>query len=419
MISLPEYWSTSKIGDEFYIQQGKSLSPSSRYGDNLRPFLRTSNLSWGSIDPSDSDSMHFTSDEFDRLSVNDGDMFVCEGGDIGRCAIYRGPSGQLSYQNHLHRLRPKSERVVPDFVMYWLQAAFTQLNIYEGVGNKTTIPNLSRSRLAELSIPLPEPEEQRSISTLLRNLQASAETEETLARHLNDLKAATMTKFFRDGVRGEPSVDSELGPLPQSWKIRRLGTLAKISTGTTPATDRPEYYGGPIPFVKTAEIDNQVILSATVGITQQAVSQYNLRIYPPGTVLMAMYGQGKTRGRSAKLGVAATTTQNTAAIEPKAELLSDYLWHYLMARYEDLRGMGNLGHLSHLNLGYVKDLWIPTPDPEEQREISDTLNRLHDRIRVATCRGRAFRRLFASVLHELMTGAVRLQATESPEVANV
>ena len=74
-----------------------------------------------------------------------------------------------------------------------------------------------------------------------------------------------------------------------------------------------------------------------------------------------MYGQGKTRGRAALLGIRAATTQNTAAIEPSPALNGEFLWHYLLSQYEVLRGMGNLGHLSHLNLGYVKELLIPCP----------------------------------------------------------
>ena len=142
MSSLESQWPLTTIGAEFDIQQGKSLSPAARRGNRPRPFLRTSNVFWGRVDLSSVDQMDFTEDEFLRLSLNDGDLLVCEGGDIGRSAVYRRPSGHYAYQNHLHRLRAKNDEMVPDFVVQWLRAAFTQLGLYEGVGNKDNHPQL-------------------------------------------------------------------------------------------------------------------------------------------------------------------------------------------------------------------------------------------------------------------------------------
>src|SRR5207237_661377 len=126
-----------------------------------------------------------------------------------------------------------------------------------------------------------------------------------------------------------------------------------LSTGTTPSTKRADYYQGDIPFIKTGEIVNNRLRRATTFVSRQAVRDYNLQIYPAGTVLMAMYGQGKTRGQVALLELAATTTQNAGALQPSESLNSIFLWHYLLSIYDRLRGMGSLGHLSHLNLGYL------------------------------------------------------------------
>ena len=97
----------------------------------------------------------FQTDELPAKLLRKGDLLVCEGGEIGRAAIWNGEVETMSFQNHLHRLRPIVEEVEPRFYVYFLQSAFTQLGIFEGAGNKTTIPNLSRNQLAELEVPQP------------------------------------------------------------------------------------------------------------------------------------------------------------------------------------------------------------------------------------------------------------------------
>src|SRR5690606_3455444 len=141
-----------------------------------------------------------------------------------------------------------------------------------------------------------------------------------------------------------------------------LDDLAVIGTGSTPATNEAVYYDGAIPFIKTAQITNNRIDHAEVHISELARQKYNLKLYPVGTVLMGMYGQGKTRGQVAILDIPATTTQNAAAIVPNEELLSEYLWFWLRRQYLHLRNLGFHGELAHLSLQYVRELHIPLPN---------------------------------------------------------
>ncbi|BCX05871.1 MAG: restriction modification system DNA specificity subunit [Candidatus Roseilinea sp.] len=175
---LPAHWQVVRLGEVFDIQQGKSLSPKSRSGPRMRPFLRTANVFWGRLDLSNVDQMHFDESEERRLALKPGDLLVCEGGDIGRTAIWEGQLPLCLYQNHLHRLRSLREDVFPFFYMYWMQAAWTLLGLYGGSGNKTTIPNLSQSRLASFLIPLPPLPEQREIARILQAVDRRIEAEE-------------------------------------------------------------------------------------------------------------------------------------------------------------------------------------------------------------------------------------------------
>src|ERR1700674_5557017 len=87
--TLPPSWRVQRFDSLFAVQQGKQVSKKNRLGDNQRPFLRTKNVFWGRLDLSDLDEMHFTEAEEKRLALKPGDLLICEGGDIGRTAIWR------------------------------------------------------------------------------------------------------------------------------------------------------------------------------------------------------------------------------------------------------------------------------------------------------------------------------------------
>src|SRR3989338_1912205 len=168
---IPEDWGLETLADLFDIQQGKSVSPKSRKRISPRPFLRTDNVFWGRIDITKLDEMDFSDNEVEKLALKRDDLLVCEGGDIGRTAIWENQDLLCMYQNHLHRLRTIREDVKPRFYMYWMQAALTLLGLYEGTGNRTTIPNLSRSRLSSFIVPIPSKKEQEAIVIIMQKLQ--------------------------------------------------------------------------------------------------------------------------------------------------------------------------------------------------------------------------------------------------------
>jgi type I restriction enzyme S subunit len=180
-------WEWATIGDIFDIGAGKTVSPASRAGERAIPFLRTSNVYWDRIDLSSIDYMSISDAELAEKRLIAGDLLVCEGGEIGRAAIWDGQIESIVFQNHLHRLRPKTGQIVPRFYVYFLQSAFTQLGLFEGAGNKTTIPNLSRSRLAAFDVPKPPLEEQKRIVQTLGAVRELVSLKNLEIEHLEEL----------------------------------------------------------------------------------------------------------------------------------------------------------------------------------------------------------------------------------------
>lgn len=204
--ALPSGWNITTLGEIFEIHQGKALSPSVRTANERFPFLRTANVLWGSIDITTVDSMGLTANERRQLALRNGDLLVCEGGEIGRCAIWRAQLPECYYQNHLHRLRPLTPDTHPEFYAYWIQAAFTRLGIYEGVGNRTTIPNLSRARLAALAVPDVAGPEQQRIARVLSTIQSSLEKTRAVLSSLALVRRSLIDDSLRRSAVGGGTV---------------------------------------------------------------------------------------------------------------------------------------------------------------------------------------------------------------------
>jgi len=198
---LPPGWRWVRLGEIFAIQQGASMSPKRRAAGARRPFLRTKNIRWGFVDVSSVDEMGFTDKEVDKLRLQPGDLLICEGGDVGRAAIWKGELPLCLYQNHIHRLRATSAAVEPTFFMYWMQVAYQVFGVYQGAESKTAIPNLSGRRLQEFIAPLPPLDEQRRIVAYLdqvqRQVTALKQTQAEAEAEFTRLEQAILDKAFR------------------------------------------------------------------------------------------------------------------------------------------------------------------------------------------------------------------------------
>jgi len=154
-----------------------------------------------------------------------------------------------------------------------------------------------------------------------------------------------------------------------------LGSIAKITSGGTPERTKTAYWNGTIPWVKTAQIQNCTITAEGVDewITPEGLEQSSARMVQKGTILMAMYGQGKTRGQVAILGLDAAINQACAAILLKSDAHCDYVFQQLRYRYESIRALSNTGSQENLNADLIREIAFPLPALEAQKDIADTL----------------------------------------------
>jgi len=140
------------------------------------------------------------------------------------------------------------------------------------------------------------------------------------------------------------------------YKETTLGKIAKIVSGGTPSRAKPEYWGGDVPWVKTASINYQTILSGDEYLTQEGLKSSSTRMIPKGTILMAMYGQGKTRGQVGRLGIEAAINQACAALLLKDGVNRDFVYCQLVFQYSNIRNLSNSGNQDNLNASLIRSI---------------------------------------------------------------
>jgi len=167
------------------------------------------------------------------------------------------------------------------------------------------------------------------------------------------------------------------------WAQKNLHEVAKISSGGTPSRGKPEYWGGSIPWVTTSLINFNEIDKTEEFISELGLANSSAKLFDRGTILMAMYGQGQTRGRVATLAIDATSNQACAGIQVNGEVVTTrFVFLYFERYYEQLREAANAGGQKNLSLGLISNFGICFPSIEEQQKIATFLTTVDRRIKL-------------------------------------
>ena len=153
------------------------------------------------------------------------------------------------------------------------------------------------------------------------------------------------------------------------FKSLKISDICKIGSGGTPTRSNKKYYSGAIPWIKTGELNNDIVVDSEEKITQEALENSSAKLYPANCIVMAMYGA--TIGKTAKLGIAATTNQACAVLYDIDSSIvdTDYLWFYLQTQTEKFKELAYGGAQPNINAGIVADYLIPVPSLIEQRNM--------------------------------------------------
>lgn len=252
---------------------------------------------------------------------------------------------------------------------------YFQTDIYRhrirNLSNGININNVKSEYITKLKLPLPQLDEQQRIvdriESLFAKLDEAKEKAEAVLDGFESRKAAILHKAFTGELTAKWR--EKHGVRMKSWEKKKIKEIATIGSGGTPDRSEPLYYQGDIPWVKTGEIKWNHIKYSEEYISESALTNSSAKIYPIGTVLVAMYGQGLTRGRAAILDIEASTNQAVCALIASQHIDNHMLFYYFMYNYWNFRKQAFGGVQPNYSASMIGSLSIDLPIYPEQKEI--------------------------------------------------
>ena len=285
-----------------------------------------------------------------------------DGGNFGskeKPIAYR-VSGKCWVNNHAHVLKPK-EGLDVEYLCYSLM--FYRV---EGMINGATRKKLTQKALRQMKIPMLKLDEQIKIVTQIKHIEMIKEKRLKQLQKLDELIQARFVEMF-GGLH-----NSKLYPYVS------IETFTDVTSGGTPNRNTKEYWeNGNIRWVKTTELHNNFITDTEEYITRKGIDNSSAKVIPAHSILVAMYGQGKTRGMTGYLLKECTTNQACACILPCKRVDQKYLWYYMILSYDKLRGMAKGGNQPNLNIGIIKRFQVLVPPIELQNQFTDFVNQVY------------------------------------------
>jgi type I restriction enzyme S subunit len=300
---------------------------------------------------------------------------------IGWPSLFREFSEPVLFCGFLIRLRLESLQLTnPEFLLYCLRSDSGRRKII-CVSGTAAITNISQDSLKIISVSFPNLAEQQKIVDCLTSIDIHITLETQKLDTLKTHKKGLMQQLFPAAGQTLPQLRFLEFRNAGKWNLTSLGKVSNITSGGTPNRSNKEFWNGKIPWVTTSLIDFNTIEKSDQYISESGLKGSSAKLFPENTILMAMYGQGKTRGKVAILGIEATTNQACAAILLGKILNKNFLFHNLAGRYDEIRELSNRGGQENLSAGLIEQIPISYPvDKNEQKKIADCLNSVDELI---------------------------------------
>ncbi|WKZ47526.1 MAG: restriction endonuclease subunit S [Anaerolineales bacterium] len=408
MSDLPIGWIKTTLSD--VASQGQYGWTSKATDKGRVKYLRTTDITSGRINW---DTVPYCQDNppsVEKYKIASGDILISRAGSVGFSVLVQDiPPTSAVFASYLIRYIPKAE-VNPKFIAHFLQSP----NYWRQISDASAgiaLANVNAKKLADVVLPLAPLNEQKRIADKLDSLLTRVDACERrlervpqiLKRFRQSVLAAATSGRLTEGWREEKRIDGE-------WGYTDVQSVALVGTGSTPLRSNASFYASKgTPWITSAATGDPFINDAKEFVTKEAIKIHRLKLYPIGTVIVAMYGEGKTRGQVSELAIQATINQACAAIiidETKIE--KKYLKLALQANYLEMRELAEGGNQPNLNLTKIKEFTFPFPSLEEQAEIVrrvETLFAFADRLEARYAAGHGLvGRLTPSLLAKAFRG---------------
>ncbi|WP_345867165.1 restriction endonuclease subunit S [Shewanella algae] len=419
-MKLPSEWEMKTLGELGTCHIGLTYKPDNVVPEGGALVLRSSNIQQSRL--VFDDNVFVNMDVPSKLKVCYGDILICvRNGSrslIGKSAVIEREHAieNLTFGAFMSVYRTDHH----DYVRHLFHSDMYYRQIRNNLG--ATINQITNKNLNNFTFPFPKSSAERNkISEVLSTIDKKIDLIDQKIAETEKLKTGLMQKLFSEGVgvqddNGEwqPHTEFQDNGLPMHWSFLKLGSVAKVTSGGTPSRKKASFWeNGTIPWITTGEVNFNCITNSSQKITDEGLKNSAAKMFPPDTILMAMYGQGQTRGRVAMLGIEASTNQACAGIICSKKLNPHFCYHYLSSQYEKIRTIGNEGSQKNLNGQIIKDILIPCPNLEEQEQIALVLSTVDEKITLLAKQKSETQKLKKGLMQKLLTGEWRVPVEET------
>ena len=319
--------------------------------------------------------------------VKFGDVFFTTSSEtpeeVGMSSVWLENCDNMYLNSFCFGYRP-SEKINPYYMAYMLRSENVRKKITflaQGISRY----NISKNKMMEISIPLPSFEEQRQIGAYFRNLDHLITLHQRKCETLKKLKKSMLQKMFPKNGSHFPEI--RFAGFTDAWEQREVSDVAEITAGGTPSTSVKEYWNPKqVPWLSSGEVHKKYITYTDDKISEEGLNHSSARMIKENSVLIALAGQGKTRGTVAINRIPLSTNQSIAAMTFTSEICPEFIFSNLENRYDELRRISSGdGTRGGLNKQLVGDVIIPYTFLKEQQAIGkfftnlDHLITLHQR----------------------------------------
>jgi type I restriction enzyme, S subunit len=323
--------------------------------------VQTGNIGVGEYKDKSDKARYVSQSTFDRLKCTEvvpGDCLVSRLPEpVGRACIVPDVGQRMITGVDCSIIRFRKDEMEPEFFTYYSQAS-EYLDEVAKLITGTTRDRISRSNLGSIPIPVPPKEvRQRIVAKLDAAFGALREAEGHVER--NRANARELFESYLNGVFEGGEIDADL---------MRLGDVCKTGSGSTPLRSRKDYYeGGKVPWLLSGEVAQGEVTKATNFITELALKETSVKMFPPGTVLVAMYGA--TAGEVGILRFPSTTNQAVCGIHPSDQFIPEYLYFVFLHKKAELVAQAVGGAQPNISQEKIKNTLIPVPTIKQQTEV--------------------------------------------------
>ena len=275
------------------------------------------------------------------------------------------------------------------------------------LNSHSAVPGLNREIAYSIPISLPEKTEQEWIASVLDTVERAARQEELAIERTEELKRAAMRSLFTRGLRGEAQKDTEIGPVPEIWKISTLGEMVQLERGRFMHRPRnePRFYGGATPFVQTGDV---VRSGGRIREFVQTLNEDGVaisRVFPAGTILITI---AANIGFTGVLQFDSACPDSLIAITPNQSLNIEYLEYFLQTQQSEMDRLAPKGTQKNINIQFLTPWPIVIPPLDEQHEIVAILDVIDRKIELHRRKHTVHDDLFKTLLQKLMAGEIQV-----------